>query len=77
MLMSSVAYAFLSYITLLMLWFPVPFHFRVKNAAILVIVGWTTLGNIVEAAAALSLLDATDIINPSWCDLGSYEEFLT
>lgn len=55
-----------------MLWFPVPSHFRAKNAAILVIVGWTTLGNIVEAAAALSLLDATDIINPSWCDLGSY-----
>ena len=72
MLMSSVAYAFLSYITLLMLWFPVPSHFRAKNAAIFVIVGWTTLGNIVEAAAALSLLDATDIINPSWCDLGSY-----
>lgn len=76
MLGSSVAFAILAYSTTLLLWIPAPSHLRAKNAGILIIAGWTTLGNIIEASSAISLLDAPYVINVPWCDFGMYQHHL-
>lgn len=67
------AFAILAYSTSLLLWIPAPSHLRAKNAGILIIAGWTTLGNIIEASAAISLQDASYVINVPWCDFGVYK----
>lgn len=72
MLRTSIAFVYVSFITLVMLWIPALSHYRARNAGVLMIIAWTSLGNITQAAAALSLLDASEAINPGWCDFGKF-----
>ncbi|WFD25356.1 hypothetical protein MNAN1_000322b [Malassezia nana] len=68
MLQSSIAYIFCSFLSLILLWPLVPSHWRARNSGITLIIFWTSLGNIVQAASAISLLNATNVVNPEWCD---------
>ena len=70
MLTSSVAYVFCAFITLALMILPTPWHWQTRNSGTLLIVAWTSLGNLIGAINTIVFLNAQEIVNPSWCDFG-------
>lgn len=68
---SSVAFIFLSFISTFLLLIPSKWHWKSRNAGTILIIGWTCLGNIVEAVSNIIFLDAREVTVPGWCDFGA------
>lgn len=71
MLSSSIAFIFIAFITVPMLLIPSPIHWKAKNAGTVLIIGWTTLGNITDAISVIVLLNAQSVTAPHWCDFAA------
>ncbi|PWN50975.1 fungal pheromone STE3G-protein-coupled receptor [Violaceomyces palustris] len=65
---STVAFIVFSIFSIFLYLIPSPWHWKVRNTATLMLIGWGTVGNLLNGVNAAIFANTSENVAPGWCD---------